>query len=370
MIKSAYIHIPFCKKICSYCDFCKVFYKENLVLQYLDVLEKQIKNEYEGDILSTIYIGGGTPSSLSTAALEKLFTILQVLQKGKNAEYTIECNIEDITEEKISIFKKYGINRISIGIQTFQLKYLTLLERNHTYQEVIEKINLLKQYGFFNINIDLMYAFNGQTIEEVKEDLHLFLTLDVPHISTYSLIIEPHTKLYIKEYENIEEDMDAEMYNFICNTLKQNYYEHYEVSNFAKKGYESRHNLTYWNHDFYYGFGAGTSGYIKDTRYENTRSVPTYIKDNTKKEEYLIDKKESIYEEIMLGFRKIKGISKRKFYDKYNQKLEHFESIKKLIQENKILENEEYIYINPKYVYVMNEFLVTILRDLEGVKYE
>lgn len=367
-MQAAYIHIPFCKQICSYCDFCKVFYQKELVSRYLDALEKEIQVYYQGERLTTLYIGGGTPSALSLSELEKLLTILQKLKKDSNIEYTIECNIQDITLEKALLFQKYGINRISIGIQTLQEKYLQILNRKHTYQEVQEKIDLLKKQGFHNINIDFMYAFPNETVEEVKKDIESFLTLGATHISTYALMIEPHTQLYLQKVENPPEEIEAHMYQIICETLAQNGYDHYEISNFSKPGYASKHNTVYWNQDFYYGFGVGASGYQNNMRYENTKSIYAYIKGKSMRKEYLVTGQDKLYEAIMLGFRKIKGISKERFYQKQNQRLEEIPIIQKLIQEQKLIENKDNIYINPKYIYVMNEILVIILNDIEGVK--
>ena len=245
---SIYIHIPFCSNICSYCDFAKFYYNSDWVDNYLSSLEKEIKLNYKGEVVDTIYIGGGTPTVLNLNQLEKLLKITNLFNK-KNIEFTVETNV-DLSLEKIKLLKKYGVNRISIGVQTVNPKYLKFLNRNHTKEEVINLINLLKEYNF-NINVDLIYAIPGETLEELNEDLDFILSLDVNHISTYSLIIEPHTKLYIDNVSNIDEDLDYEMYKLI--NKKLNKYHHYEISNFAKKNYESKHNLVYWNNLNYYG---------------------------------------------------------------------------------------------------------------------
>ena len=191
---SVYIHIPFCKSICSYCDFCKFYYNSTWVDNYLSSLEKEIKSNYKGEIVDTIYIGGGTPTVLNLNQLEKLLNLTNLFNK-EIIEFTVETNV-DLSLDKIKLLKKYGVNRISIGVQTVNNKYLKFLNRNHTKEEVINLINSLKQYNF-NINVDLIYAIPNQTLEELKKDLDFILSLDINHISTYSLIIEPHTKLYI-----------------------------------------------------------------------------------------------------------------------------------------------------------------------------
>ena len=258
-VKSLYIHIPFCKHICSYCDFCKMYYHEQLASQYLSSLEKEIKTYYQNDIIETLYIGGGTPSSLSKDRLIQLFNSLKIIKQSDNLEFSFEVNISDITEELLLLLKHYQVNRISIGIETVNDKFLTFLNRDHTKNDVYDKVMLTKKY-FHNINVDFMYGFYGQTLQDVKEDLLFFKSLDVPHISIYSLILEPNTKLFIDKTKPLEEEIESEMYFYIIQFLEELGYCHYEFSNFAKKGYASKHNLTYWNNEFYYGFGLGAVG--------------------------------------------------------------------------------------------------------------
>lgn len=362
-MSSVYIHIPFCQNICSYCDFCKLFYKKEWVLSYLSALKKEIQKNYHGEEVDTLYIGGGTPSCLTEEELIFLFDIISMIQKKEQIEFTFECNIENITESKLKILYQYGVNRLSIGVQTFHNTYLNILERHHQKEDVFSKINLAKKVGFSNINVDFMYAFPSETMENVENDIELFLQLNVPHISMYSLILEPHTKLYIKNIKEIDEDLDAAMYERICTLLGQNGYEHYEVSNFCKPGYESLHNLNYWNNGHYYGFGLGASGYVSNIRYENTRSMNVYLKGNYLFRKQVLNQMEIMENEFMLGFRKMKGISKHEFYNTYHKDVTEIPIIKQLIREEKIKENIDYIYINPKYIYVMNEILVKLVEE-------
>ena len=241
-VKSCYIHIPFCNTICSYCDFCKIYYKANLVDAYLDSLSNEIDKYYKGEILDTIYIGGGTPSTLSNNELNKLFSIINKLNISDNYEFTFECNLEDISEELLILLKNNRVNRISIGVESFNKRILKILSRRYDI-DIIDRINLCKKY-FTNINIDLMYAIPSETIKELENDIDNFLSLDIPHISTYSLIIEKNTVMYNNKLKNIDEDTDYEMYKLIINKLKGKY-KHYEISNFSELGYESRHNLSY-----------------------------------------------------------------------------------------------------------------------------
>lgn len=360
-MKSCYIHIPFCNTICTYCDFCKMFYKKEWVDDYLKELEKEIKNSYKDETLDTLYIGGGTPTCLTEEQLEKLLKILTNIKLNKDYEYTIESNVETLSLEKIMLLKQYGVNRISIGVQSIVDKNIEFLGRKHNKELVKQKINELKDNGFDNINIDLIYALPVENIDDLKQDLNFFLDLDIPHISTYSLIIEPHTMLYIKNIENIDQELDFKMYDYICGFLRENGYYHYEISNFSKSGYESKHNLTYWNNLEYYGFGLGASGYVNNIRYDNTRNMNKYLKGNYLKEEINIDTNMKIENEFILGLRKIDGINKNDFFNKYKLNINNIEVVQKLLKENKLIEDNEKIYINPKYIYTSNSILVEFL---------
>ncbi len=353
-MKSAYIHIPFCNTICSYCDFCKFLKNTEWVDKYLTELNKEISSTYKGEVLDTLYIGGGTPSSLDITELNRLFDILKIFKLNETYEFTFECNIESITEEKLKLLKNNRVNRISIGVETFNDKYLTFLNRHHTKEESINTINLVKKY-FDTINIDLMYAIPGETLKELESDIDILLNLDIPHISTYSLIIEENTKLFIDKTEYIDDELDSDMYNLIIDKLEG--FNHYEVSNFSKPGYESKHNLTYWNNNNYYGFGCGASGYIDDTRYDNTRSLNKYLNGEYIYTSNKLSKEETIQNEFILGLRKINGINKNTFKSKYNIDIKSIDIVNKLLKENKLIEDENNIFINPKYIYTSNYIL-------------
>lgn len=363
---AAYIHIPFCKKICSYCDFCKVLYDKKIVQTYLQMLSLEIEERYKGEILSSIYIGGGTPSCLDTEDLNTLFSIVNKLKKDASVEYTIECNIENICAEKLSLFLENGVNRLSIGVQTFHLFHLQTLHRSHTKEEIYEKISLAKEMGFTNINIDLMYGFASETLLELREDLDAFFTLDIPHLSIYSLILEPHTLLFVQKVKPLEEQLESDMYLLIQKMLSEKGYIQYEVSNFAKEGYFSKHNLTYWNNEHYYGFGVGSSGYIGNIRYDHTRSVTQYNQKHFALTKDILDTKRTMENEWMLGFRKTKGISKKEFFTKYHVQLNTIPVIASLLQEGLLAQNESFVYIPKDHIYVMNEILVKLINSKEN----
>ena len=338
-------------------------YDSSWVNTYLSCLQKEIQEKYRGEEMKTLYIGGGTPSALSLEELENLMDIMMIFKKANVFEYTFECNIENITKEKLLLLKEYGVNRLSVGVQTSHEKYLKFLNRSHTKELVREKVKEMKELGFSNINIDFMYAFPNESVEEVREDIDFFLSLDVPHVSTYSLIIEPHTLLGIKNIQNIDSDVDARMYETIKSSLKEHGYIHYETSNFAKKGYESKHNLTYWNNEEYYGFGLGASGYINQTRYENTRSLTNYEQGNYVLEQHYLSKREQEENEMILGLRKMQGVSKSHFYHKYHETIEDVFEIEELLKKGKLKENGDYLYIPDAYQYVANSILVYFIGD-------
>lgn len=360
-MRSVYIHIPFCKSICSYCDFCKLFYHGPWVTQYLNSLLLEIQDKYMGEEIETLYIGGGTPSALSIKDLKYLFEIIDKFKLSDNLEFTFECNLNDINEELLIFLKDNRVNRLSIGIESFNEDKLAFMERSHTYEEAENAISLARSIGFDNINIDLMYGIPGESLKDLKKDIELFLKLDPDHISTYSLIVEDNTKISNAGVVPISEELDASMYELICDKLDNKMYVHYEVSNFAKKGKESRHNLTYWNNEEYYGFGLGASGYRHGVRYENTRSITKYFKGEYVKNEELLSKEDKMYNELMLGFRKMEGINLREFFLKYEINMQEAFDLREVLKEKELLVDGEYIYVNPEYIYVMNEILIKII---------
>ncbi len=361
MNKSVYIHIPFCKSICSYCDFCKVLYNEEWANLYLQKLSEEIKDKYMGENIKTIYIGGGTPSSMSLRQIEYLLNLTNIFNKDYLEEFTFECNIEDINNDLLDLLYRYKVNRLSIGIESFNEDNLLFMKRRHKYTEVEEKIKLIRDKGFNNINLDLIYAIPGETLNILKNDLKLLLKLNPEHISTYSLMIEDNTYLGYKKIKSIPEDLDYEMYEYICKYLKKNNYNHYEISNFAKVGYESKHNLVYWHNEEYYGFGCGASGYISGVRYDNTRSLSNYLKGDTKLSEAILSKKDIMTYEIILGFRLLKGINIKEFYQKYQVNIQDEFPILPLIKNKDLIYEDGYVRINPNKLYIMNEILVKLV---------
>ncbi|HHT38688.1 MAG TPA: radical SAM family heme chaperone HemW [Mollicutes bacterium] len=360
-MKAVYIHIPFCSSICNYCDFSKMYYDKKMVNKYLETLEKEIITTYKKEKIKTIYIGGGTPSSLDLDELKKLFKILDIFDKSEIEEYTIECNIDNTNLEKLLLFKEKGINRISFGVQSFNDETLKILGRKHNEKMIKDTISLTKKVGINNINIDLIYGIKNQTLDDLKKDVEKFLKLDVPHISLYSLIIEPHTKLYINNFQSIDEDINANMYNYINKTLKENNYNHYEISNYAKEGYKSKHNLVYWNNMQYYGFGLGASSYVGNVRYDNTRSLTSYLKGNYILNKNVLTERETMENEMILGLRLTSGVNKKGFYKKYNKQVEDVFDIKELLSKKLLIDKNDHYFIPEDKLFISNSILIEFL---------
>ena len=356
-----YIHIPFCNCICSYCDFCKMLYNNKYINNYLNNLEKEIRSRYKGECIKSIYIGGGTPSSLSLSELEKLFDIVKIFNIDKNYEFTIECNVDSLDIDKIKLFSKNKVNRISLGVQSFNEEVLSILNRKHCYKEVSNVITNLKDNNINNINIDLIYGVTNN-IDIVKKDIDYFLSLDIPHISCYSLIIEDNTVLSINNYKNIDEDTEYEMYKYIENKLESNGYIHYEISNYAKEGYKSIHNINYWNNGYYYGFGLGSVSYTDNYRITNTRNINKYNNGIYISDKEYEDENIQMSNDMILGLRKLNGVSISNFYNKYKKDIRKVFDIEDLIKDKLLIIDNDNIYINKKYLYLSNEVLIRFIK--------
>ena len=321
-----YIHIPFCKQKCLYCDFLSFTNKEKYEEKYIKSLIKEIENwkKANKDIkIKTVYIGGGTPSYINSYYISE---IMQKLDLKDAEEITIEANPGSITKEKLEIYKKSGINRISIGLQSTNDELLKKMGRIHTFEEFMQSYELAKQSGFSNINIDLMIGLPSQTMGDVKEEIKEILKLEPTHISVYSLIVEENTKLekMIKDgaLKLLDEDLERKMYWYVKNTLEMNGYEHYEISNFAKKGFSSKHNLDCWSQKEYRGFGLGAHSYIENKRFSNTESLDNYIKNDFEKNIIIHEiqqNEEKMKEFMLLALRKIEGVSIEEFTGKFKE---------------------------------------------------
>lgn len=323
-----YVHIPFCKKKCDYCDFISYCNKDNLIKDYVEALKIEIQSQNIKPEITTIYIGGGTPSYIDSKYIIEIIGKIKEKKVSPNAEITIEVNPGTVTKEKLEDYKICGINRISIGLQSTNNILLKEIGRIHDFDQFIETYKLAQKVGFKNINVDLMLGLPNQRIKDLKESLEQVLKLKPKHISVYSLIVEDGTPIANKiekgELQLPDEELERNMYWFVKNTLELNGYKHYEISNFAKKGYESKHNLNCWNQKEYIGIGVAAHSYRDITRYSNTENIEEYI-ENVKKGEFNknkiiheVQKEDDAKKEYMLlGLRKINGIDISQFKNKF-----------------------------------------------------
>lgn len=355
---SAYVHIPFCTQICYYCDFSKVFIKNQPVDAYLQALIREFRS-YDITELRTLYIGGGTPTSISAVQLDYLLTeLIRDLNLNTLEEFTIEANPGDLTVDKIEVLQKSAVNRVSLGVQTFNDKHLKRIGRSHNEAQIYSTIDALKTAGFQNISIDLIYALPGQTMDDVRSNVAKALSLNIPHLSLYSLILEHHTvfmnKMRRGKLHLPTEDLEAEMFEYIISEMERNGFEHYEISNFTKPGFESRHNLMYWDNVEYYGVGAGASGYLDGIRYRNRGPIQHYLKGvsegNARLSEEVLSKNEMMEEELFLGLRKKEGVSIGKFEQKFGTSFEkRYGQIAQELQSDGLLkENNGFIQMTKK----------------------
>lgn len=355
---SAYVHIPFCTQICYYCDFSKVFIKNQPVDAYLQALIREFRS-YDITELRTLYIGGGTPTSISAVQLDYLLTELsRDLNLNTLEEFTIEANPGDLTVDKIEVLQKSAVNRVSLGVQTFNDKHLKRIGRSHNEAQIYSTIDALKTAGFQNISIDLIYALPGQTMDDVRSNVAKALSLNIPHLSLYSLILEHHTvfmnKMRRGKLHLPTEDLEAEMFEYIISEMERNGFEHYEISNFTKPGFESRHNLMYWDNVEYYGVGAGASGYLDGIRYRNRGPIQRYLKGvsegNARLSEEVLSKNEMMEEELFLGLRKKEGVSIGKFEQKFGTSFEkrYGQIVQELQSDGLLKENNGFIQMTKK----------------------
>ena len=360
-INSLYIHIPFCNKICSYCSFSKMLYFPKIARKYicnLIVDLKKVKQNFNK--FKTIYIGGGTPSSLSISLLENLLKYASILLL-KNGEFTFEANLDSLTEEKLKILKKYGVNRLSIGIETSSNKYLSLMNREYNF-DIYKKMKLVKKY-FTNFNLDLIYGLPNETLLEVKKDLEFILNFKPKHISIYALEVNPNSKFYIDGIKEEKDEILRKQYDFVVNFLKKNGYNRYEVSNFALKGYKSRHNINYWKDNEYVAIGTSSSGFIDNIRYVNSSSISDYIKGKRNKETEIITKTSDKTYYILTNLRLEEGFKLSDYKRKFNENfyLEKKEVIDDFIKHNVLIIDKDRIRVAADYIYVLDSIVVKLI---------
>ena len=372
---SLYIHIPFCAQKCLYCDFPSFARKDHLRKAYIEALNKEIislREKYNNIEINTIFIGGGTPSVLEADELECLLKEVAKLNMAKDVEYSMECNPGNLTEEKLEVMKKYGVNRISMGLQAKQDNLLKGLGRIHNYKTFKENFLLAKKVGFNNINVDLMFGLPNQRLNEWEETLREIISLEPAHISAYSLIIEEGTAFY-NLYENDKlklptEEEERKMYHLAKKILEENGFNQYEISNYAKEGKECRHNLAYWNMDNWIGVGSAAASYINGKRIKNISSVEEYInsiKDKGEAVEEIINnsKNDNMEEFMFMGLRKINGIDENEFKNRFSMNINdvYGEILNKYIGEGLLIRESGRIFLSEKGIEISNVIMADFL---------
>jgi oxygen-independent coproporphyrinogen III oxidase len=362
-----YVHIPFCKQKCLYCDFPSFAGKESSMLNYTKALCKEIDSKINKKI-KTIFIGGGTPTYLSLECLGLLKKSLDRLNKAEEVEFTIEGNPDSFTREKLKLFKEMGVNRLSIGLQAFQDSLLKTLGRAHNLKQFLAAFNSARELGFQNINVDLMFGLPNQTLKDWKETLEKVTELQLEHISAYSLIIEEGTPFYkmdsMDKLKLPEEEQEREMHEFAISFLKSKGYIQYEISNFSKKNFECKHNLTYWNLEDYFGCGSGAHSYLEGVRYRNAEDIEKYIcmmeeNKNACIEEYRNSKEDDMEEFMFMGLRKLQGISEEEFAERFKVPINevYYNVINKFTNRKLLIREAGNIYLSEEGIQLSNQVM-------------
>ncbi|MDA3884163.1 MAG: radical SAM family heme chaperone HemW [Candidatus Delongbacteria bacterium] len=374
-IEHIYIHIPFCVTKCPYCDFYSIFSNDEVLKsRYVEKIleELDLYNDTIAKNIKSVYIGGGTPNSLCINNLEKLLSGLNNrLNISEKIEFTIEVNPGSVTEEKLKLFKQFGINRLSIGSQSFLSKELQTLGRTHTPQDIYNAFSTARNLGFENINLDLIFSIPGQTVNSLIYSINKLMELDPEHISAYMLTYYEQTQFHKllenKRIRKIEDDIEGEYYNIVKEIFRSHDFKHYELSNFCKSNKESKHNLNTWDFGNYLGLGASAHSFSKDTRWFNDSNVKQYIdlefiKYPNRNSLSLIDKKNEF---IMLGLRKLIGISLKNYNNTFNRSfLSDFDNkIQKYLNNSFLILNKANLHINPEHINIYNTIVSDILLD-------
>ncbi|WP_424685050.1 radical SAM family heme chaperone HemW [Enterococcus sp.] len=332
---SAYIHIPFCEHICYYCDFNKVFLEGQPVDEYLELLLREMDLQLAQtpiDQAPTLYVGGGTPTALTAQQLDRLLGgIVQRFPMKTVEEFTVEANPGDLTVDKLKIMQNYGVDRLSMGVQTFDDRLLKKIGRKHTADDVYQTMAFLEKADFRNVSIDLIYALPGQSLASFRDTLKRALDLDLPHYSLYSLILENKTMFmnWVRQgrLELPDQEEEGQMFEETIKAMEKAGRKQYEVSNFALPGHESKHNTVYWHNQHYFGFGAGASGYLGNRRYKNYGPIQHYLKPLRQgilpvMENEVLTRENQMEEEMFLGLRLKEGVSFQRFQEKFQRSLE------------------------------------------------
>lgn len=361
---SLYIHIPFCDSICTYCDFPKLLRETGYAPAYVTALLNELQSEEIPADLFTVYVGGGTPTALNDGDLKRLLEFLAAHFPSVQ-EFTVEANPENLSASKVEMLRRYGVNRVSLGVQTFDPGLLAVLGRRHNRETVITAVDCLKQNGFSNINLDFIYGIPGQTLVELSRDIDVALAMKPEHLSFYALQIEDGTVLANKHYAEPDGDLLSRFYRLITQKLHRAGYERYEVSNFARPGFESRHNLTYWHNDDYYAAGLGATSYVKGIRTVRTKNLSKYLKGDYVATAFFEDSDSREFNYLMLNLRLRLGFSLADFRRRYGHDflISYADELKKLAPYLTVGRGR--VKVKSRYLYVLDSILVDLLHFKE-----
>jgi oxygen-independent coproporphyrinogen-3 oxidase len=379
MPEAVYIHIPFCHRICPYCDFNKVVLKGKPVQKYLEALRKEMEKTvtlHPPNKIKSIFVGGGTPTTLNPAEMKYFIESIQQYFQPQEAgiEFTMEANPEKVDSELLYVMKSGGVNRLSFGVQTFEPDLLKKLGRTHREDDVYTSLKLAREAGFENLSIDLMFGLPNQTVDMFERTLDIAFGLDIPHFSAYGLKVEEGTffhTLYEKEKLPLppEED-ETHMYDLLMERMEKQGYTQYEISNFARPGYQSTHNVTYWKNEEYYGLGAGAHGYVKGTRHVNAGPLNEYI-ERLEKDElpyvelHHVSKEEAMEEMMFMGLRMSNGISEQDFFNRYQVSLNDIfgQELATLLKKGLLSRDNGRYFLTKTGKFLGNEVFATFIKD-------
>lgn len=360
--KSLYIHIPFCQHICEYCDFVRVGYHHDLADRFLERCKQDLSLR-QGETFETVYIGGGTPSALSLDQLKKLLEMVKP-HLDYNCEFTMEANPENFSEAKIQLCVEYGINRVSLGVQSVQSRLLQLIGRKHSLKDAENVISLLRKHGIDNISADGMYGLPSQTLDDFMKTLTWMIDQQLPHISLYALTIEPNSAFGRKHIKSIDNSLEGEFYQLAQNILGKAGYQHYEISNFCLDGKESRHNLTYWHYEDFVAIGPGAAGKENHHRYTITKNIHRYLTEGPVfDEDIALSETDEMFEFVMMGLRLKKGIERTRFIIRFGISIESIfkEAIQKNIEKGWLILSDTHIYPSDEGRLFLHDLLIDFM---------
>jgi len=367
-MKSLYIHVPFCRKKCFYCSFVVLISKKNKINEYVNALNDEARL-HDNAFIDSIYIGGGTPTFLSNIQLKNLLNIIKNnFRFSKSCEFTVEANPEDVDLDKLKLLRDSGVNRISLGVQTLNNKYLTYLGRCHNRSQAVKTYENIREIGFENINLDLMYSFPKQTDQEIEEDIDAISSLGSEHLSLYALTIEPDSKFYTKKLALDDAGHRSAQYVLVCELLDKNGFNQYEVSNFSKPGFESKHNINYWVGGNYIGLGVGSHSHIDGRRYWNVSKMNEYLSriknnQNAAEGQEILKDDERLTEALLFGIRMNRGVAIKDIQRKFKCRLpdNKKEIINNLVSEGFLFEEKGFLKATKRGRVVLDEICVKLI---------